>query len=153
LRMIPFDQDFEQLQARVMFGMNKLSLSWTVGQPMPATLVDDIIKAIESPSWERFLATTRGHKSREFPPCMCMDNALFISIPYRLIPPTSPAPNLARALSLSSRHRDARRRPRRAAPSVDRGVQLAVAPAEACGGKTTRPPRRQVQDARTTASL
>jgi hypothetical protein len=50
LRMIPFDQDFEQLQARVMFGMNKLSLSWTVGQPMPATLVDDIIKAIESPS-------------------------------------------------------------------------------------------------------
>jgi hypothetical protein len=47
LRMIPYGQDFEHLQARVMFGMNKLSLYWVLGQPMPLTLVDDIARAID----------------------------------------------------------------------------------------------------------
>eukprot|EP01043_Picozoa_sp_COSAG02_P002431 COSAG02_NODE_56_length_43700_cov_33.650765_2_plen_1893_part_00 len=46
LRMIPFDQDFEELQARVIFGANKLVLQWIVGEPMPADLPDRIIKAI-----------------------------------------------------------------------------------------------------------
>jgi hypothetical protein len=49
LRMIPFDQDFDHLQARVMFGQNRLELCWEAGAPhMSDTLVDDIVRAIES---------------------------------------------------------------------------------------------------------
>mmetsp|Transcript_22760 Transcript_22760/g.34435 ORF Transcript_22760/g.34435 Transcript_22760/m.34435 type:complete len:506 (+) Transcript_22760:160-1677(+) len=46
LRMIPYDQEFEHLQARVLFGMNLLSLKWEENQPMPANVVDDILNAI-----------------------------------------------------------------------------------------------------------
>eukprot|EP01047_Picozoa_sp_COSAG01_P024000 COSAG01_NODE_1467_length_10217_cov_33.824570_16_plen_211_part_00 len=47
LRMIPFEKEFEQLQARVMFGMNKLELAWLPGEDMPTTLVHDILGAID----------------------------------------------------------------------------------------------------------
>jgi hypothetical protein len=47
LRMIPFQQDFEELQARVIFGANKLVLPWVVGTPMPDSLVDEILKAMQ----------------------------------------------------------------------------------------------------------
>ena len=47
LRMIPFGQDFEHLQARVMFGMNKMTLYWELGQTMPADLVGAIVKAVQ----------------------------------------------------------------------------------------------------------
>ena len=50
IRMIPFGQEFEQLQGRVMFGMNKLCLHWPGGEPMPGTMVADILKAIEDPA-------------------------------------------------------------------------------------------------------
>ena len=50
LRMIPFGQDFENLQARVMFGMNKMTLYWELGQPMPADLVGAIVKAVQEGS-------------------------------------------------------------------------------------------------------
>ena len=46
LRMIRYEQDFLHLQARVIFGMNKLSLTWITGQPMPPMLVGDILKAV-----------------------------------------------------------------------------------------------------------
>eukprot|EP01052_Picozoa_sp_SAG31_P040472 SAG31_NODE_5868_length_2282_cov_6.325240_1_plen_237_part_10 len=38
LRMIPWELDFDHLQARVMFGQNKLTLDWQLGAPMPALL-------------------------------------------------------------------------------------------------------------------
>ena len=46
LRMIPWEQQFDHLQARVMFGMNSLALSWMEGTPMPEGLVDDIMAAL-----------------------------------------------------------------------------------------------------------
>lgn len=48
LRMIDFEQEFEHLQARVMFGLNKLSLFWLPGEPMPDTLVDKIVDAVQA---------------------------------------------------------------------------------------------------------
>ena len=47
LRMIPWDQQFDHLQARVMFGMNSLALSWMEEMPMPGDLVDSIVAALE----------------------------------------------------------------------------------------------------------
>ena len=48
LRMIPWEQQFDHLQARVMFGMNSLVLSWMEEMPMPEDLVDGIVAALES---------------------------------------------------------------------------------------------------------
>ena len=48
LRMIPWDASFDHLQARVMFGMNSLVLSWMEEMPMPGDLVDSIVAALES---------------------------------------------------------------------------------------------------------
>ena len=45
--MIPFDQDFEFPQARLLFGLNKLELPWMLGAPMPANLPAKIVEAIE----------------------------------------------------------------------------------------------------------
>ena len=36
--MTPFEQDFEEPQARFMFGLNKLVIPWMLGEPMPANL-------------------------------------------------------------------------------------------------------------------
>jgi hypothetical protein len=46
LRMIPFDQEFTELQARVIFGANKLALPWQVGAPIPADVPDQIVRAM-----------------------------------------------------------------------------------------------------------
>lgn len=46
LRMIPFDQEFEELQGRVIFGANKLVLPWMVGQPVPLELPARILDAL-----------------------------------------------------------------------------------------------------------
>jgi hypothetical protein len=46
IRMIPFGQDFDELQARVIFGANKLVLPWMLGTPMPADLPDRIVEAM-----------------------------------------------------------------------------------------------------------
>ena len=45
--MIPWEDDFNELSARVLFGRNELTLSWGLGEPMPADLADDIVKALE----------------------------------------------------------------------------------------------------------
>lgn len=50
IRMIPFGQNFEELQGRVTFNANKLILTWIEGEPMPPSLVADILKAIADPS-------------------------------------------------------------------------------------------------------
>lgn len=50
VRMIPFAERFDHLQARQLFGVNKLCLEWIEGQPMPANLVADIVKAVRDPS-------------------------------------------------------------------------------------------------------
>ena len=46
LRMIAFDADFDELQARVIFGANRLVVPWMTGTAMPADLPDTIIDAM-----------------------------------------------------------------------------------------------------------
>ena len=45
--MIPWGQHFEHLQARVVFGMNKLTLYWEPGTPLPADVVPQIVAALD----------------------------------------------------------------------------------------------------------
>ena len=47
IRMIPFEQAYEELQARVIFGANKLVIPWMLGAPMPAGLAYQILDAME----------------------------------------------------------------------------------------------------------
>jgi len=47
LRMIPWGAQFEHLQGRIIFGMNELVLTWVEEEPMPETLCDDIVAALE----------------------------------------------------------------------------------------------------------
>eukprot|EP01052_Picozoa_sp_SAG31_P009221 SAG31_NODE_480_length_15108_cov_56.073423_10_plen_673_part_00 len=47
LRMIPWEQEFDHLQARVMFGQNKLTLDWQIGAAMPPLLCEQIVRALE----------------------------------------------------------------------------------------------------------
>ena len=49
IRMIPFEQDFENRQARFMFGLNKLVLPWMLGTPMPTNLPDQVFEALGIP--------------------------------------------------------------------------------------------------------
>ena len=49
IRMIPFDEQFKHLQARVMFGLNKLEVPWMLGTPMPPSLPDMIMEAMGLP--------------------------------------------------------------------------------------------------------
>jgi hypothetical protein len=46
IRMIPFGEDFDELQARVIFGANKLELPWMLGAPMPVDLPDKIMEVL-----------------------------------------------------------------------------------------------------------
>ena len=45
--MIPWSEQFEHLQARVMFGLNKLTLDWQLRASMPRALPQDIVSALE----------------------------------------------------------------------------------------------------------
>eukprot|EP01052_Picozoa_sp_SAG31_P041598 SAG31_NODE_6350_length_2052_cov_1.145929_1_plen_578_part_01 len=47
IRMIPWEQEFEHLQARVMFGQNKLTLDWQLGASMPPMLCEQLVNAID----------------------------------------------------------------------------------------------------------
>ena len=49
LRMIPWEDEFEELQARVLFNRNMLTLEWQQGQPMPTSLVGELLKAMDLP--------------------------------------------------------------------------------------------------------
>ena len=46
IQMMPWDEKFDHLTARVLFGMNDLALSWMEEAPMPDSLPDDIIAAL-----------------------------------------------------------------------------------------------------------
>ena len=48
LRLIPFDQEFAELQGRVVFGANKLVIPWLVGTPMPPDLPDKILEVVRA---------------------------------------------------------------------------------------------------------
>lgn len=55
LRMIPWDEEFDHLQARVLFSQNILTLEWQRNEDgsassMPASLVPEIIKAMQLPA-------------------------------------------------------------------------------------------------------
>ena len=50
LRMIPWEEEFEELQARVLFNRNMLTLEWQQGQAMPPSLVGEILKAMDLPT-------------------------------------------------------------------------------------------------------
>lgn len=47
LRMTPWEQRFDNLTARVLFGQNEFTLPWLLGEPMPSDLVGNIVKALE----------------------------------------------------------------------------------------------------------
>jgi len=49
LRMIPWTDTFQYLAAQVIFNQNDLVLTWLPGEPMPSTLVDDLLCAIGLP--------------------------------------------------------------------------------------------------------
>eukprot|EP01043_Picozoa_sp_COSAG02_P012976 COSAG02_NODE_512_length_20850_cov_4.993302_10_plen_651_part_00 len=49
LRMIPWEAEFEELQARVLFNRNMLTLEWQQGHAMPPSLVGEILKAMDLP--------------------------------------------------------------------------------------------------------
>jgi prolyl 4-hydroxylase len=49
IRMIPFEEQFKHLQARVMFGLNKLEVPWMLGTPMPTELPDMLMEAMGLP--------------------------------------------------------------------------------------------------------
>ena len=51
IRMIPFEEQFKHLQARVMFGLNKLEVPWMLGAPMPPELPDMLMHAMGLPQW------------------------------------------------------------------------------------------------------
>ena len=46
IRMISWDDDFAEQQARVIFGANRLALFWQRGTQMPPGLVDAIVDAV-----------------------------------------------------------------------------------------------------------
>ena len=52
LRMIPWEQEFDELQARVLFNRNMLTLEWQQGQPMAPDLPGEILKALDLSSHE-----------------------------------------------------------------------------------------------------
>ena len=48
--MIPWEAEFQELQARVLFKRNMLTLEWQQGQPMPSGLVREILKSLDLPA-------------------------------------------------------------------------------------------------------
>ena len=62
LRMIPWaTQDFDHLQARVLFKQNMLTLEWQTGTPMPEGLVAEVVKAVKLPSGATGGGATASH--------------------------------------------------------------------------------------------
>eukprot|EP01045_Picozoa_sp_COSAG04_P007070 COSAG04_NODE_360_length_15920_cov_50.432815_13_plen_1375_part_00 len=49
IRMIDVGEQFDQPQARFMFGLNKLEYRWLLGTPMPATLPGNVFAAMKIP--------------------------------------------------------------------------------------------------------
>lgn len=47
LRMIPWSENFDFLQADVLFNQNMLTLEWQLGTPMPSNLPPEIIRAVQ----------------------------------------------------------------------------------------------------------
>eukprot|EP01048_Picozoa_sp_COSAG05_P012560 COSAG05_NODE_1267_length_5328_cov_2.245554_1_plen_1512_part_01 len=64
LRMISWADQFEHLQAKVIFGSNDLALEWQPSSPMPPNLVPDIVKALDLP----LLAQSQAAPEPESPP-------------------------------------------------------------------------------------
>ena len=58
--MIPFDEEFEHLQARMLFGMNKFQIFWELGTPMPPDLPDRIVEAMHAQSHGRTASVAPG---------------------------------------------------------------------------------------------
>jgi hypothetical protein len=63
IRMIPFDEEFVELQAQILFGMNKLELYWKVGTPMPPELPAQIMEGMNLPK-EKITAAKASAKRR-----------------------------------------------------------------------------------------
>eukprot|EP01047_Picozoa_sp_COSAG01_P083022 COSAG01_NODE_17200_length_1170_cov_12.417367_2_plen_369_part_01 len=47
IQMMPWDEKFDHLTARVLFGMNRLTLDWQLGAPMPPDLPAMIVRALQ----------------------------------------------------------------------------------------------------------
>jgi outer membrane biosynthesis protein TonB len=47
IRMFPWEQKFDHIMGRILFGMNRLTLDWQLGTAMPSTLPGEIVRALE----------------------------------------------------------------------------------------------------------
>lgn len=75
IRMIPFGQNFEELQGRVTFNANKLILTWIEGEPMPPSLVADILRRSRTrPQRPRPLSKQRNENRFFTPPASLLDH-------------------------------------------------------------------------------
>jgi hypothetical protein len=45
--MIPWNEQYDELQGRVTFAQNKYTLEWQLGTPMPHRLPQDIVQALD----------------------------------------------------------------------------------------------------------
>lgn len=91
LRMIPWTDQFAHLQARVMFGMNSLTLTWLPGTPIPEDLVPSLARAI--------LGDTAPAKPN-FPVGPTHErDALVVHLPTQEQEHAAPQPNLGAVLS------------------------------------------------------
>jgi hypothetical protein len=50
IRMIPFDEEFNHIQARTFFGMNDMVIPWMLGTPMPPDLPAKIVEGMGLPA-------------------------------------------------------------------------------------------------------
>ncbi len=46
IAQIPWGDEFEHETARMLFGSNRLALTWIKGEPTPRDLVDEILRAL-----------------------------------------------------------------------------------------------------------
>jgi hypothetical protein len=77
IRMIPWEQEFEHLQARVMFGMNRLTLEWQLGEPMPLTLSHQIVNALDL---DEVLSTSSGLRGEGSRPVVSTDRVSTLKV-------------------------------------------------------------------------
>ena len=114
LRMIRWEDGFNELSARVLFGRNELTLSWALGEPMPAGLVDDIMKALDTSASPSDSGCLAQHSEPAPPFCAVMS-----SIPLRAMPCQLPSDPRQPARAAPAAPPDQRRLPSSRACSGD----------------------------------
>lgn len=61
IRMIPWDEEYDEMAADVLFNQNYLTLDWQPGTPMPPTLIPELLKLVP----EQKAEATQGSAARD----------------------------------------------------------------------------------------